>query len=199
VRLLRIGVRVGLALAALVVLYVAVTFVQVWWASRQDDASPADAIVVAGAAQWNGRPSPCCRPAWTMRRSCGRDGVAPVIVVTGGKQAATPSPRGSPVMTTSGAGRAGGGPAGGGGRVRHLHRALATQNILEARRPRHRRGARDEPLPRVPGPSHREEVGLSAHVSPSQDASSLRSLARETAGVSVGRIVGYRRLSNWTS
>jgi len=41
-----------------------------------------------------------------------------------------------------------------------------------------------------------EEVGLTSHVSPTDTASSWRSLARETAGVSVGRIIGFRRLSN---
>ena len=48
-------VAVVVALAAS---YLAVTGIQVWWTSRQDDRSPASAIVVMGAAQWNGVPSP---------------------------------------------------------------------------------------------------------------------------------------------
>ena len=39
-------------------LYVGVTFVQVWMASRHDGATQSDAIVVLGAAQYDGRPSP---------------------------------------------------------------------------------------------------------------------------------------------
>ena len=42
----------------LLVAYVAVTFVQVWRASHHDGARAADAIIVLGAAQYNGRPSP---------------------------------------------------------------------------------------------------------------------------------------------
>ena len=50
--------RLALGLAALIVLYVGVTFVQVWRASTHDNARPSDAIVVLGAAQYDGRPSP---------------------------------------------------------------------------------------------------------------------------------------------
>jgi uncharacterized SAM-binding protein YcdF (DUF218 family) len=41
------------------------------------------------------------------------------------------------------------------------------------------------------------EVGLDAHVSPTDSDTTLRGLARETAAVAVGRIVGFRRLSAW--
>ena len=40
-----------------------------------------------------------------------------------------------------------------------------------------------------------EELGLRPHVSPADTPSPLRSLVRETVAVSVGRILGYRRLS----
>ena len=40
------------------------------------------------------------------------------------------------------------------------------------------------------------EVGLRATVSPAAGSPSLQSLARETAAVSVGRLVGYRRLDH---
>ena len=56
--MIRWAFRIVTVLAALVVVYVGVTFVQVWWASRSNDTSPASAIVVMGAAQWNGKPSP---------------------------------------------------------------------------------------------------------------------------------------------
>ena len=46
---------------ALVVTYFSATFVQVWLATRGDDAPPADAIVVLGAAQYNGEPSGALR------------------------------------------------------------------------------------------------------------------------------------------
>ena len=40
------------------------------------------------------------------------------------------------------------------------------------------------------------EVGLAAWFSPTDLDSSFRQLVRETAGVSLGRIVGFRRVSN---
>ncbi len=49
--------RVALALFAVLFAYLAVIFVQVWLASRRDDARASDAIIVLGAAQYDGRPS----------------------------------------------------------------------------------------------------------------------------------------------
>ena len=54
-RRVRRGIVIG---AALGVLYVGVTFVQVLAASHHDDRDNADAIVVLGAAQYDGEPSP---------------------------------------------------------------------------------------------------------------------------------------------
>ena len=54
------GTRLLAAVAAVCLLvfgYFAFTFAQVWHASRQDDARPAEAIIVLGAAQFDGRPS----------------------------------------------------------------------------------------------------------------------------------------------
>jgi vancomycin permeability regulator SanA len=85
--MLRWSFRIVVGLAALVVLYVGVTFAQVWWASRSNDNRPASAIVVMGAAQWNGKPSPVLQGRLDHAVALYDDGVAPLIVVTGGKQA----------------------------------------------------------------------------------------------------------------
>lgn len=53
------------------------------WAFR-DDASSVDAIVVLGAAQWDGRPSPVLRARLEHAVSLWRDGHAPWLVVSGG-------------------------------------------------------------------------------------------------------------------
>src|SRR5512132_2711990 len=63
-----------------------VTFVQVWWAARQDDTRRSDAIVVLGAAQYNGTPSPVFKARLDHAADLYREHVAPLIVVTGGKQ-----------------------------------------------------------------------------------------------------------------
>ncbi len=85
--MIRWGFRLVLALVAAAALYVGVTFVQVWHASNQDDTSPASAIVVMGAAQWNGRPSPVLKARLDHAAELYEAGAAPIVVVTGGKQA----------------------------------------------------------------------------------------------------------------
>ncbi len=53
-------------------------------AARADRAGPADAIVVLGAAQYNGQPSPVLRARLDHAAALWRRGVAPVIIATGG-------------------------------------------------------------------------------------------------------------------
>lgn len=52
--------------------------------SQQDQRRPVDAIVVLGAAQYNGRPSPVFRARLDHALGLYRDGVARLVVVTGG-------------------------------------------------------------------------------------------------------------------
>jgi uncharacterized SAM-binding protein YcdF (DUF218 family) len=54
--------------------------------ARTDETRPVDAIVVMGAAQYNGRPSPVFRSRLQHALTLYNDGIAPRIVVTGGKQ-----------------------------------------------------------------------------------------------------------------
>ena len=66
---LRWALRMAVFVVAVIVLYFAVTLVQVWLTSRQYDPHPAGAILVMGAAQYDGRPSPDLGRAWTRRCS----------------------------------------------------------------------------------------------------------------------------------
>jgi uncharacterized SAM-binding protein YcdF (DUF218 family) len=52
--------------------------------ARTDRAGPADAIVVLGAAQYNGQPSPVFRARLEHARALWDRGLAPLVVVTGG-------------------------------------------------------------------------------------------------------------------
>jgi uncharacterized SAM-binding protein YcdF (DUF218 family) len=81
VRQLRQGL--GLLLLALGVVYT----VGLFWVlvvSQQDQRRAVDAIVVLGAAQYNGRPSPVLRARLDHALDLYREGLAPRIVVTGG-------------------------------------------------------------------------------------------------------------------
>jgi uncharacterized SAM-binding protein YcdF (DUF218 family) len=75
----------GLLVAA-IVLYFAVTLVQVWLTSRHYDPHPAGAIVVMGAAQDNGVPTKDLAARLDQALILYRAGYAKVIMVTGNKQ-----------------------------------------------------------------------------------------------------------------
>ena len=64
----------------------------------RDETSPADAIVVFGAAEYNGTPSPIFRARLDHAFDLEEDGLAPLIVTTGGKG-------GDPTFTEAGVGR----------------------------------------------------------------------------------------------
>lgn len=70
--------------ALLLVLYIGFSALQVLWASRRDEAARADAIVVFGAAQYNGSPSPVFRARLDHAADLYAEGIASTIWVTGG-------------------------------------------------------------------------------------------------------------------
>lgn len=81
------GRKVRRALALLILFAAAVytvALVTVLVVSQQDQRRQVDAIVVLGAAQYNGRPSPVFRARLDHAYRLYRDGLAPRIVVTGG-------------------------------------------------------------------------------------------------------------------
>ena len=78
---------VRLLLAGLVVAFLAfgwATF-RIWETGNRDDRQTADAIVVLGAAQYDGRPSPVFRARLDHAVDLYEAGIAPYLVVTGGK------------------------------------------------------------------------------------------------------------------
>jgi uncharacterized SAM-binding protein YcdF (DUF218 family) len=77
-----------LVLAAVLapVVWYGVALFQVWRTARTDRARPAQAIIVLGAAQYDGRPSPVLESRLRHALALWQDGIAPAIVVTGGRQ-----------------------------------------------------------------------------------------------------------------
>src|SRR5437870_2491069 len=80
--------RRKLAAAVVVAIALALTWaavvVAVALAAARDQAKSADAIVVLGAAQYNGRPSPVFRARLDHAAALYQRGLAPVVLVTGG-------------------------------------------------------------------------------------------------------------------
>jgi uncharacterized SAM-binding protein YcdF (DUF218 family) len=77
-----------LALGALATLLVVGGYAtwRIWEQGDRDERRQADAIVVLGAAQYDGRPSPVFRARLDHAVALHLAGVAPLLVVTGGKQ-----------------------------------------------------------------------------------------------------------------
>jgi uncharacterized SAM-binding protein YcdF (DUF218 family) len=76
------------ALAAVVVCCLLVflgTATFVWWTARQDDRRVSDAIVVLGAAQFDGRPSSVFTARLVHARDLWEADVAPRVITVGGK------------------------------------------------------------------------------------------------------------------
>ena len=76
------------ALAAVVVCCLLVflgTATLVWWTARQDDRRASDAIVVLGAAQFDGRPSSVFTARLVHARDLWKADVAPRVITVGGK------------------------------------------------------------------------------------------------------------------
>lgn len=196
--------RMAATVAAAIVLgllYFAVSLVQVWSTGRTDDAGPAEAIVVMGAAQYDGRPSPQLAARLDHVVEIWPQGVAPLVVVTGGNipgdrfteaeaSAAYLTERGVPadaiLLENTGS--------------TSQESLTSVSELLAAR------GLDDVLI--VTDPYHAlrsrliaEELGLHAGVS-STDTSvvtgfdSFERHVREAGGVAVGRIIGFHRLSD---
>lgn len=84
-RWVTVPVSVVAALLAIAVLTPLTVGARVWYQARQDERPRSDAIIVLGAAQYNGVPSPTLK--WRLQHALDlyRDGVAPAIVTVGGK------------------------------------------------------------------------------------------------------------------
>jgi uncharacterized SAM-binding protein YcdF (DUF218 family) len=194
----KLVLKVVAGLVAAVVLYLVVTFVQVWRAAEDDQARPAEAIVVFGAAQYNGVPSPLLAAHLDHAIDLYRRDLAPVIVVTGGSQPgdkfteATASAnyliqRGVPDDDV----------------LREVSGTSSWQSLAAVASFLEDRSIREVLL--VSDPFHAlriramaSELGLDAHPSPTTTSpirgiSEARYMARETVAVAVGRVIGFRR------
>lgn len=190
---------VRLSIGALVVLgclYVAITFAQVWHTSRAEASGPADAIVVLGAAQYDGRPSPVLQARLDAALGLYRNGIAPLIVTTGSNQAGDRFTQGFAGFTYL---RDAGVPEADlrvvvDGTTTYEELA-ATANVLLGEDIGTDVVVVSDPYHGLRAVETAREVGLDAVFSPTDLEASFSQLARETVGVSVGRLAGYRRIS----
>lgn len=79
--------RIGAGVVLIVTLVVGGTGFRVWQVARTDDRQQADVVVVLGAAQYDGRPSSILKARLDHAGRLFEQGVAPVVVTVGGRQA----------------------------------------------------------------------------------------------------------------
>ncbi len=183
--------------------YYGVTLYQVHSTGRSDQARSVDAIVVMGAAQYDGRPSPQLAARLDHAAELWAAGLARVMVVTGGNQ---PGDR----FTEAGASAKylidRGVPAGSILEESRGHSTYASLDTVATML--HERGLFRILLVTDPFHSLRsrliaQELGLVAYVSPTR-TSPVRGQAafskelEEAAGIAVGRIISFKRLLSIT-
>jgi uncharacterized SAM-binding protein YcdF (DUF218 family) len=87
----RVRVRRTVALGLLAALVVGFAWVgsvpfRIWWTARQDQRPHSDVLLVLGASQYNGTPSPVLKARLAHALELYKDGIAPRIVTVGGKR-----------------------------------------------------------------------------------------------------------------
>ncbi|MGZ4767177.1 MAG: YdcF family protein, partial [Ilumatobacteraceae bacterium] len=198
--------RLAATAAVVIVLalaYYGVTLYQVHATGRSDQARSVDAIVVMGAAQYDGRPSPQLAARLDHAAELWASGLAKVMVVTGGNQ---PGDRFTEAEASA----------------RYLiARGVPTSSILKESQGHstyesldtvatmlHQRGlfrilVVTDPFHSLRSRLIAQELGLVAYVSPTR-TSPVRGQAafskelEEAAGIAVGRIISFKRLLSIT-
>ena len=198
-RRIPIPLRVVLSVFLAVFVYYGVTLIQVYATGRSDQARAVDAIVVMGAAQYDGRPSPQLAARLDHVVTLYNDGLAPLVVVTGGKQPAdrfTESEasrnylveRGVPtdaiLMESEG---------------RSTYESMEGVARLLAARGLSRVLVVTDPFHSLRSRMIAEDVGMRAYASPTpstvvRGTQEVRRHVLEAAGVALGRVIGFDQL-----
>jgi len=184
--------------------YFLISLLQVWNTGRSADRQSVDAIVVLGAAQYDGRPSPQLQARLDHALELWNLNLASYIVVTGGKQEGdrfTEAATARKFFESSGVAS---------DLIFEENSGTTTYASLFAVS----KVATDLKIARVlivSDPFHllrakliASEVGLDASSSSTrtsviQGGEEFRRNLQEAAGVAIGRIVGFQRVDSWTN
>ena len=198
---MRLVLKAAVALVLIGLVYGLVTFFQVWSAARSDQARTSEAIVVLGTAQYNGRPSPVLKARLDHAVALYRRKLAPVIVVTGGSQ---PGDRVTEATASANYLLAQGVPDD--AVLREVSGSSSWQSLAAVAAFLDDRNIDEVLLVSDPFHSYRiraiaDELGLKGRTSPTRTSpisgvTEAQYMARETAAVALGRIIGFRREAN---
>lgn len=198
-RHLRLALRAAALVLLAVFVYLAVSYYQVWSTGRSDQARAVEAIVVMGAAQYDGEPSPQLAARLDHVVELWPQGLAPVIVVTGGNR---PGDRYTEAQASATYLAERGVPA---DAIVLEDQGTSSYESLQGVAELLRQRGLDDVLI-VTDPFHAlrsrliaEQVGLRAHVSPTPTSvvtggEQIGRQLQEAAGVALGRLIGFDRI-----
>lgn len=194
----KLALRIVLIVVAAIIVYFAVTFVQVWLTSREYNAHRADAIVVMGAAQYDGVPSPDLKARLDEALLLYRAGDAKLVMLTGGKRPGdvyTESQAGVRYLEAQGVPPAALLQAGGDDSYENIADAVAqlrahgVNTVLVATDPFHE----DRSMAILSSFNFSPSATPTQH-SPISGWSTVPYFAKEAVGVGFGRIIGFGHL-----
>jgi uncharacterized SAM-binding protein YcdF (DUF218 family) len=195
---LRWALRIAALVLAVIVVYFAVTLVQVWLTSREYDPHPAGAILVMGAAQYNCTPTRDLRARLDQALTLYHQGYAHLIMLTGGKEpgdACTEAESGAMYLEKQGVPSSAILQAGGND---------SYENIQDAVPGLHDHDARiilvtTDPFHEDRSMAIASHFSLSPSPTPTQSSpisgwSTVPYFAKEALGVGLGRVIGFNHL-----
>jgi uncharacterized SAM-binding protein YcdF (DUF218 family) len=188
---------IGLFLTALLI-YFSVTLVQVWLTSRHYDPHQAGVILVMGAAQYDGVPSPDLQSRLDEAETLFKAGDANLIMVTGGKEPGdvfTEAQAGARYLESKGVPARDILQAGGNDSYQNISdavpqlKARGISTVLVTTDPFHedRSMAIVSSFDLTPSPTPTQD-------SPIRGWSTVPYFLKEAAGVGLGRVIGYNHL-----
>lgn len=201
---LRRVATIVLATGVVLAVVAGVNVSQVWMAGRTDDRRAVDAIVVMGAAQYDGRPTPQFKARLDHALELWMDGVAPIIVTTGGNQ---PGDR----FTEGGSGAKYLNERGVDSSSLVIEEAGSTtrQSLVGVAGLLFERGAEHvvivtEPFHALRSQLIAQDLGLhvslsSTQTSPLGTREAFRHHLEEGLGITIAQFIGFARLDDWTN
>jgi uncharacterized SAM-binding protein YcdF (DUF218 family) len=199
---IKLALKILGVVLAVGLLYVGVTFVQVWMTSHANDPHPADAILVFGTAANYLTPAPDLEARLDRALQLYQSGLAPVVAVTGGKRPGDRYTEGQ-ISATWLESQTNGVPKsaiviGSGsdswdnvGSVAPALRVRGVHSVLVVTDPFHE----DRAMAIVSSYGFSPSPTPSQH-SPIRGAAELGYLVKESVEVAAGRIIGYGTLSH---
>ncbi len=192
-----------IATAIVAVFYLLVNLAQVWWVGAHDNAKSADAIVVLGAAQYDGRPSKQLQARLDHVLLLWDAHIAPRIIVTGGNK---PGDRFTEASASAAYLEKAGVPAD--AILREAKGTNTYDSLADVRTMMKAAGWKTAVVVTDPYHSLRSvltlaQLGITATASatttsPVKGVTAFDKHLKEALGVSLGRIVGFRRLLSIT-